>query len=78
MADIIDLAQDVIDREDSYRVLAAQAVAAADAKRLAEQTTGECLFCFEKLPPNVLAAVDPRWCDADCRDEWQRRVRLAR
>ena len=28
--------------------------------------TGECHNCAEPLPPGV------RWCDADCRDDWQR------
>lgn len=28
--------------------------------------TGRCLNCEEKLPPGV------RWCDADCRTDWER------
>lgn len=28
--------------------------------------TGHCHFCGEAVPPGH------RWCDADCRDDWQR------
>lgn len=27
--------------------------------------TGECLYCGEPVGPGR------RWCDADCRDDWQ-------
>lgn len=30
------------------------------------EATGECLWCFEQLP------INRRWCDADCRDSWQK------
>lgn len=32
---------------------------------------GECYFCEEKLTD------DRRWCDAECRDEWQKMTRRA-
>ena len=28
--------------------------------------TGQCYWCGETLPP------PRRWCDADCRDDWER------
>lgn len=31
-----------------------------------QQTTGECLNCGERLP-------DGRWCDPECRADWERR-----
>lgn len=35
------------------------------------EATGICLFCGEVVAPAK------RWCDADCRDEWQRRIARA-
>lgn len=32
----------------------------------APEPTGECLWCGEAVQPGR------RWCDADCRDEWER------
>lgn len=36
------------------------------------QATGICLFCGEPLP------AGQRWCDADCRDDWERAQRARR
>lgn len=33
------------------------------------QATGVCLSCGEELGPDV------RWCDASCRDDWEREKR---
>lgn len=42
-----------------------------DAKTEKEaEETGYCLFCGEPVPPGR------RWCDADCRDEWEREQKL--
>jgi hypothetical protein len=30
------------------------------------EAIGECLYCSEELPEGR------RWCDADCRDGWQK------
>lgn len=31
--------------------------------------TGKCLFCDEPLP------MPHRWCDVDCREDWEKRAR---
>lgn len=31
--------------------------------------TGECLFCAEEL------GNERRWCDAECRDQWEKEKR---
>ena len=36
--------------------------------------TKNCLNCGEPLPATQLTAPH-RWCDADCRDDWQARQR---
>lgn len=33
---------------------------------------GVCLACEEEISFSALADVTPRWCDADCRDAWER------
>lgn len=35
-----------------------------------------CLNCDEHLPPVVADQPPLRWCDADCRDDWNKRQRL--
>ena len=35
-----------------------------------------CLNCDERLPPQVEDQPLLRWCDADCRDDWNKRQRL--
>ena len=37
----------------------------ANASKLEVEETGSCLSCGRKLKGR-------RWCDADCRDDWQR------
>ncbi|MEW5782753.1 MAG: hypothetical protein ACOY6N_01420 [Pseudomonadota bacterium] len=58
MADDADRAQDRMEWEESLR------------RRMplpqGPKPTGYCLWCESTLPP------DRRWCDADCRDHWQR------
>jgi hypothetical protein len=58
MSDTADLAQAQNERLDQV-ILATRKPAAPDA-------TGFCLNCGEPLPGGR------RWCDADCRDDWQR------
>lgn len=41
------------------------ALAEARSKGQEHAPTGECLWCAEPLDD------DRRWCDADCRDDWQ-------
>lgn len=57
MADFADLGAD---REEMDRALALK-VRAPDGPA----ATGECLCCGETLADGL------RWCDADCRDDWQ-------
>lgn len=33
--------------------------------------TGRCLYCGEEVDP------PKRWCDAHCRDDWEKRKRCA-
>jgi hypothetical protein len=35
-----------------------------------------CLFCGEDLPAGRVG-VQSRWCDEDCRDDWERERRAA-
>ena len=60
MSDEVDVSNDRWDTYVSRRISsAAHNVPEAEA-------TGECLFCTEELPEGR------RWCDADCRDGWQK------
>lgn len=58
--DEADIAQPLIEAR-----IEAGIKAASEAKWL--EATGRCLNCGEEL------ADGARWCDADCRDDWQRR-----
>ena len=60
MSDPIDDAQDHIEREEEMRRKYQPAVG------LEAEATGECLNCFEPVP------VSHRWCDAECRRDWER------
>ncbi len=62
MTDIIDMASDreQLDRENSLRA----ARRAAERELLSD--TGRCHFCDEET------LGIGRFCDADCRDSWQR------
>ncbi|MCL2076028.1 MAG: hypothetical protein FWH15_06270 [Betaproteobacteria bacterium] len=63
MADLIDLAQ-----AQSAPIEAAQL---AYRRPAAPDATGYCLNCGEPID-------DRRWCDAACRDDWERRDRIMR
>jgi len=41
-------------------------LADCDRALMVAQATGRCLWCNEPL------ADGRRWCDAECRDEWER------
>jgi hypothetical protein len=57
MADEADRAEDSID---------AMLNAAINKRHEAgPKATGRCLWCGVKLPPGR------RWCDAECRDDWE-------
>ena len=55
--DEADRAQEHIEREEALRRRAARAPDLPYA--------GACYWCGEPLPP------PQRWCDAECRDDWE-------
>jgi len=58
---------DAADRSDAL-IEAGVADAIASARRAGcdARATGRCLWCGEKT------GKGRRWCDADCRDDWER------
>lgn len=64
MADFADIsaAREELDRSLALKVRAPEVPIA----------TGQCLSCEKPLPDGV------RWCDADCRDDWQLDQRAGR
>lgn len=60
MADDADLTDARIEREMTMRL--------AELRRQKEALpySGQCYWCGESLPP------PKRWCDADCRGDWER------
>ena len=59
MADQFDRASDLeeLDRQSAMNLQQKQAKPAAEAG-------GHCLYCYEPL------AAGYRWCNAECRDDW--------
>lgn len=64
---------DIADLADAQNALAldaalkaARAQAANDERQALSQGAGYCLFCGAEIEP------PRRWCDADCRDLWER------
>lgn len=64
--DDIDVAQERIERTLAQALRRAQ-LAGDEAK-----PRGACLFCEHPLK------AGQRWCDADCRDDWEAEQRAAR
>lgn len=64
MSDVIDMANDRAER-DLELALKSKRPAGPDA-------TGRCLWCNAPVPRGV------RWCDADCRDDWEHEKLLRR
>ena len=58
MADPADLAQAQLEREEALRRRACPAPILP--------YSGQCYWCGDPLP------VPRRWCDAECRDDWER------
>jgi predicted nucleic acid-binding Zn ribbon protein len=56
--------------EKSEAMVAAELEAAIHRTRTAPtlQPTGHCLHCDAAIPPH---AENQRWCDQDCRDDWE-------
>lgn len=61
MADIVDIGNDRAQEILDDAIAAARRAASAPS-----EGTGECMFCSEALSDKR------RWCDADCRDMWER------
>lgn len=62
MSDIIDNANDLVELTDSLAVKAIRNNLKPEAV-----FTGTCLWCGEEHLPEP-----KRWCDADCRDLWEK------
>lgn len=58
MSDDIDRAQNEVERTLGE--------ALRQRKPVGPEPTGECLHCGEAVPDQR------RWCDADCRDRWEK------
>lgn len=50
----------------------AEQLAAEVRKPAGPAPTGYCLYCGEPLAYRPVG-LQPRWCDAECRDAWERR-----
>ncbi|GHT90510.1 hypothetical protein FACS1894101_3060 [Betaproteobacteria bacterium] len=61
MADIADMTQERIER----LALCQQRFGQAKQKPAAPEATGYCLNCGDPI------ADMRRWCDSECRDEWE-------
>lgn len=62
MADVADVA------DEFQEAFLASSMALHRAQvSTAPQPTGHCLYC-----ENPLAKAGHRWCDKDCRDDWQK------
>ncbi len=64
MSDEADISQERLEREEEIRRRYVQAPV------MEVGHTGYCLDCGEPLQATA------RWCDADCRDMWEKRKRL--
>ena len=68
MSDDIDVCRDLAAIEDEYIIENVRRKAAL----IEVQPTGNCLACGEPLKESA------RWCNADCRDDWERMRLLKR
>lgn len=60
MPDIVDKANDLVTMSEEL------ALKEIRSQKPEAVYTGECLFCAEVLEPPM------RWCDAECRDGWEK------
>ena len=63
MADIADLANEQVAKLEELAMRKFN----VEKVKLKAQHTGKCLNCDEVVDP------PKRWCDIDCRDDWERR-----
>lgn len=68
VSDMIDDANDRAERDLQLAIRAARCSNGLDAP----EPTGHCLNCGERVEPAH------RWCDDECRDDWQARRRAIR
>ena len=61
MSDIIDNANDLVKLNEELALKAIRNNLKPEA-----EYTGECLWCSEAVPE------PKRWCDADCRNDWEK------
>ena len=61
MSDIIDKANDLVEQTDLFALRAIRENLKPEA-----EFTGECLWCSEAVE------APKRWCDADCRNDWEK------
>jgi RNA polymerase-binding transcription factor DksA len=61
MSDIIDKANDLVEQTDSLALRAVRSKLKPEV-----EATGYCLACGEDVE------APRRWCDADCRDMWEK------
>ena len=66
-----DLTDQASDLEELHREKAYMAVQAA-LRRDQTSPAGECRYCVQKIAPEA------RFCDADCRDDFERETRMRR
>lgn len=50
--------------------------AALSKRRFIPPVTGSCLFCATPLDNMATDVDDLRWCDADCRDDWEKERKI--
>jgi hypothetical protein len=65
MSDLVDLAQAQNERLDAIRLKNCR----LQASRPLQDPTGVCLNCGELVSDGL------RWCDPECRDDWEHRQR---
>ncbi len=66
MADIVDIANELVESEMAERI---KNRGSAEIPK----GSGECLHCA-----STLHNPQSRWCDADCRDDWEKAQRAAK
>lgn len=71
MSDVFDQAQE----RDAINLEASLALQLGRSSAVEVKPTGTCNYCFEDLDKG---ALNPRFCDAKCRDGYDFRVKLRR
>jgi hypothetical protein len=69
MADLVDKAQ--AQQEGLEEARQRFGAGTKNLQPAAPEATGFCLNCGIPLKPVPGAPVEPRWCGAECRDDWE-------